>query len=186
MLRIEEYLIPGADVENFDFSLLTTLRKKSPSFIKGRKVSAKYLSEDGELVVEKLFSDVIEDGHLTKLKMTINWYNDEDEIKLTKEQIVQEFNKVSAGKMLWKRRVAQMHYLEASAKGTPIESHVAYLFHRYRDEIAEYEFSGSVDFLVAIQNETDPTAVAYLNIVLDAAGTKVIDSITNQITSEEV
>lgn len=63
-----------------------------------------------------------------------------------------------------KRRIRTTEQMIATAKGTTIEPFVKYLFFLYSDEIEKYkELGDTKTWKDAIDNETDPVALAYLN-----------------------
>jgi len=185
MLRIIEHITPDIDIEVFDFTLLTTLTKMSPTYEKGRKTKSKYTDYNGKVVVEKIFTDIKDEvtGCLKSLSMTINWLNDDDSVGITKTQIVKNFNKSESMTALRKRRERSIDYLQASAEGTAIENYVKALFKRYSNEIQLFISADTDDFLNSLNNETDAQYIAYLNIVVGADNYTVKDSIINQITN---
>lgn len=169
-----------------DFTILG-FRKMSPSYDRGKKVIAQYKCiEKDEVIVEKIFQDVRdENGILTGLQITFNWYSEDNVVRASKTEIVKNFNKFEAETEERKRRYRQFDYLRASAKGTPIETHIETLMAHYQVEIANYQEGGSTSLDSAMVNETDPTINAILAIQMprnDGLGiTTVMKSVQYQI-----
>lgn len=63
-------------------------------------------------------------------------------------------------------RQARVDFLKEESAGTPIEEHVLTLLKHYAAETHEYIETGSTVLKDAIENETDPTILALLDIVL--------------------
>ena len=187
MLRIYNLISPGIEVWDLDFSLLSQLKKESPSYIKGRKTRATYTHENA-LYVEKLFTDVMRDGQLVGLRIVINWYNEDHTIGLTKEQLVRNFNPIEAATELRKRRQRALDYLIASAVGTPAEPHIDLLLKRYKVQTDLFVLKHTSDLLHAVNNEPDSTYQGYLNTIVKRNvsgyphGKRVKDAIIEQIT----
>lgn len=148
-----------------DFSILG-FRKESPSYERGRKTQALYKCVDKEeIIVEKIFNDIRdENGRLTAVQVTFNWYDEDDNISLTKTEIVRKYNKYEAETEERKRRERQIDYLVAGAKDTPIESYINTVFSHYYDEQMVYKQKGTDEFSNAILTETDPTILMILGI----------------------
>lgn len=188
MLRIKRYILPDVDVENFDFTLLSSINKANPSFYKGRKTSSKYFGEDNELVAQKFFEDIVEDGNIVSLGMKIEWYNDDDSVGLTKEQVIKNYNKAEVKILLRKRRTRIIDYLIAASEGTPIETDVNEILKHYKTEIDLYIYNDTSDFVDGINNETDNTILGYLNRIIAPpteeypTGETVKDGILEQIS----
>ena len=132
-------------------------RKVSPSYERGRKTRSLYkCTENDEVIVEKIFEDVRdENGTLSGLQITFNWYNEDGEIGLTKTQQVKSFNKYQAETQERQRRERQIDYLVAGAKGTPIEANINMVFDFLYDEVMLYKEKANpqpmVDKLNSIQ-----------------------------------
>lgn len=175
-LRIHRYVTPETDVETFDFSLLNSIKKISPSYDKGRKTKSKYLGEDDEIVVEKVFEDIVEDGKLVALGMTINWFNqekdedDNDVVGFSKYQVVKRFNFAERSTFLRKRRSRVIDWLQASAVGTPIESFVNALLKHFKTEVDLFIYNNTDDFLTGVANEPQTIKDENGNDVLDGDG----------------
>jgi len=174
------------DIQAIDFTTIG-LKKSSPSYDKGRKTKAYYLSPvDEALTVEKIFSDVVDvNGKLIGLQVQFNWYNEDSTVGLTKTEIVKELNRYEAETIKRKRRERIIDYLVAGAEGTPIEPYVNAIFDHYYEQVDKYKQKGTEEFLTAINGETDQTILAYLAIELPVSGggtVTVKQSILGQIT----
>jgi hypothetical protein len=141
-LRVHRVLPDGTDPLISDFTILG-FRKESPSYERGRKTRALYKCVDkDEVIVEKVFSDVIEDGVLTGIKVNFRWYDEENNVGLEKTEVVRRFNKYEAETEQRKRRERQIDYLVAGAKGTPIEDHISKVFDMLYSEVILYKEQG--------------------------------------------
>lgn len=169
-----------------DFSLLG-FRKMSPSYDRGKKTRALYkcINKD-EIIVEKVFNDVRnQKGILSALSVTFNWYDENNEIALTKTEEVKQYNIFEAETEERKRRYRQFDYLRASVKGTPHEPYIAALINHYQWQIDAYKNDGLYTLNTDMLNETDPMINAILNAPVarnDGLGaTTVLKSIQYQI-----
>lgn len=147
-----------------DFSILG-FRKRAPHYDRGRKIKAEYWCvEKDEVIVEKIFNDVRdpETGRLTALEVTFNWYNENDEIGLTKTEIVKELNKAQAETIERQRRERAIDFLISEARYTPNEPYVNMLMLHYESEINHFKSKADDTFAIALNNETDPTISAIL------------------------
>ena len=166
-------------IENLDFTTMG-LTKSTPEYVKGRKVSATYINNDGEVVVQKLFNDVAEG-----LEITIEWLCHDGSVGLRKT-FTKPMSIHEKAEQTRKRRNRQISYLQLSAVGTPIESYVEALFLRYKTETEMYIQTGSSSLETVINAETEQPYITYLAIQVpsDDQGNfySVKDSILNQIT----
>lgn len=180
-LRVFRSLEIGFNPLNHDFTILG-FKKVSPKYEKGRKTKAEYKCPVfDEIIVDKVFTDVRENGVLKSLEITFSWYNEEGAIGLTKTETVKVYNVVEAETTERERRLKQIDYLVASAVGTPIESYVNAIFDHYYTQVEKYKSKGTNEFENAI-NAENGEMLNYLNIVVGANGETVKDSILNQIT----
>ena len=184
-LAIAPYLGLVDDVVNKDFTIIG-LVKASPLFDKGRKVSASYYTDITETteVVKKTFTDWYDGADWKGLDITFEWMDTNGDVALTKTE-KKPLNIEERGAMSHKRRVRQVSSLVARSVGTPIEGMVAAIFTHYKDETLEYQELGTQTLENAINNETDPTMVGYLNTVVGMPGdptATVKDSILYEIT----
>lgn len=178
MLKIEKFILPDIDVENFDFTLLSELKKESPRYDKGRKIESNYTHED-DLIVKKTFNDVLDiDGNLTGLEMRIDWYNENGSIGITKNQIIKNLNIYEVETLLRTRRLRSIDFLVAGAKDTPIESHVNELFKRYKEEVDLYVYNNSDDFKNIVINESESPYKEYLEIIVAPPSDKYPSGVT--------
>lgn len=183
LLRIYDFVPRFTDVSSIPFTTLGLI-KATPEFDKGRKVSASYYTDEAqtEIVVKKTFVDRLDvNNHLLGLDITFEWYNTEDAVDLTKLEF-KPLSTYESGQLVKKRRDRAIDYLVEGAKGTPAEPLVNALFVHYATEANLFIEIGSQDLENAVNNETDPTILGYLNtIVLPPSGT-IKDSILAQIT----
>jgi hypothetical protein len=158
-LRIFRYIDINYDPLVTDFSIVG-LKKNSPVYERGRKVSANYIDLSGNIVVEKIFTDIrdLSNNRLEKLQVTFNWYTENNEIGLTKTEIVKSYNSSQAKTEERQRRGRQIDFLEAIVEGTPIEASVIAIITKYQEQITKYVQHGLSDQLNnAMINETDPS-----------------------------
>ena len=182
-LRIYRYLLPSDTpiwLRDFTIECEEPLIDKTV-YVKGVKTEAQYLGLDNELVVKKTFTDLIEDGFFIGVSILIEWFNTDGSAGVQRT-IPKQMGKGVANDYLRKRRQRSISYLQIASKGTPIESHVATLLKHYKDEVDLFIQGNTSDFELAVLGETNTTILSMLNIVIDAEGTKVRDSILNQIT----
>lgn len=166
-LLIDDYLDKNDNILTTDVSVLG-LRKKSPMYMRGRKTMACYHGEDGTPIVEKRFKDLRdENGVLSELEITFNWFNNDGTIGLTKIDIAKEYNIYEAEREEEKRRCRQFAYLRASAKNTPNEPFITLITRHYQNEIDLYKSEGDLLLKDSMNNETDPTISAILNTEVD-------------------
>jgi len=174
---IEEYQNPRTT----DFTIIG-LTKEAPAYEKGRKVRAQYHDpKTGDIVVEKIFKDIIRSGRLSSLDITFNWYDESGEVSVTKTDTVRNYSFDEAETALRHRRAKQMDYLKGFSRGTPLEAYMDVLFSYYEHERLAYVESGSVELQDAIMTEDDSDMLAILNAPV-SEGVTVSMAILNQIT----
>ena len=193
-LRIFRVLDPEVNPLIHDFTILG-FRKMSPTYERGRKTSSLYMCVNtDEIIIEKVFTDVRDElGNLTGLQVTFNWYDEENQITLTKTEIVKSFNKYEAQTEERKRRERQLDYMIASGKDTPIEPHIDTIFKHYSYQEQQYRTHGALDLAVDMKAETDPTILGILNIQTIPpgvhpywpSGCTVMQGIIYQVTGEK-
>ena len=147
-----------------DFSILG-FRKVAPHYDRGRKIKAEYKCVDkDEIIVEKIFSDIrdVNTGILTGLQVTFNWYDENNNIGLTKTEIVKQLNKAQAETIERQRRERAIDFLISEARNTPNEPFISALMLHYEVQINHFKTKSADDFATAIKNETDPTILAIL------------------------
>ena len=163
-LRIFRALPKSSDPLISDFSILG-FRKRAPHYDRGRKIKAEYwcVNKD-EVIVEKIFNDVRDPvtGRLTALEITFNWYNENNEIGLTKTEIVKELNKAQAETIERQRRERSIDFLMSEARYTPNEPYITMLMLHYETQINHFKSKAADDFAQALETETDPTINAIL------------------------
>lgn len=158
-LRIFRALDPSMNPLTSDFSILG-FRKKAPHYDRGRKIKAEYWCVDkDEVIVEKIFTDVRDPvtGRLTDLQVTFNWYDENNQIALTKTEIVKELNKAQAETIERQRRERAIDFLISEARYTPNEPYVTMLMLHYETQINHFKSKAADNFEHALMNETDPT-----------------------------
>ena len=186
-LRIHKYLRPGQPVTGVDFSILS-LRKKSPSYDRGRKLSALYMNDVDEVVVSKTFEDLRseEDGSLMGIVIRFDWFKTDGSVGITKTEVAKEFNKYEAQTENRKRRERTIDYLIAGTKGTPIEQFMSMIFDHYADQIQKFKDKGTDDLASAILSEENPQINGILGIKLpraDGSFVTVQDSMLYQVSA---
>ncbi len=160
------------------------LIKGAPVSEKGRYTSRTYYEDETETVpvVTETYVDVLDEaGILIRIDAHITWWNN-DGSEGIKKTIRKKKNLHQAGKILKARRGAQIDYLIEGAKGTPAEPLVTAIFQHYQLLANEYEKVGNDKLKNAIEAETDPTIVGYLDTVVHPPDGTIRDSIINQIT----
>ena len=164
-LRVFRKLPLDWDPKISDFTILG-FRKVAPQYDRGRKAQAKYLDdENGDLIVEKIFSDIRnESGRLTDLQCKFNYYAEDGSIGMSKTEIIKSFNKSEAKTEERKRRERQMDYLLAEAEYTDAEPILDSIYSHYYDEQQRYKEDGADVLAEALNNETDTTIAFYLKI----------------------
>lgn len=165
-LRIKKYIGDNTNPLISDFSIVG-LNKVSPTYHRGIKKSAVYQDpSNGKKVVEKIFSDVLDQSqeHIIGLEVQFNWYDETDNIGLTKTEIVKSLNKAEEKTLLRNRRERQIDFLLAGAESTPIEPIVNALINHYSNEVDLYITHGVDNWETAINNESNTTILGYLNI----------------------
>lgn len=164
-LRIFRKLSPSSDPLTSDFSILG-FSKKAPHYDRGRKIKAEYwCPTNNEIVVEKVFKDIINEstGRLLSLEVTFNWYNENNEIALTKTEIVKELNKAQSETIMRQRRERSIDFLVSEARYTPNEPFIEMLINHYEVQITHFKDKGSNEFALALNSETDQTILTILS-----------------------
>lgn len=166
-LRIFRVLPMNEDPLIADFSILG-FRKEAPYYDRGRKVSSRYMCvEEDEVIVEKIFKDIYdEDGYLKELEIKFNWYDENNQVALTKTEIAKRYHRSQAKTEMRRRRFRAMDFLEAEAEGTPLEPIMLAIKNFFYQEQLNWKNDGTTEFRDAILNVTDPTISAYLNILV--------------------
>lgn len=174
-------------VKSADFT--TFLKKASPVFAQGRKVSADYLDPDTDaLVVRKTFSDVLTDGTLTGVDILFEWFDSSDQVGLTKT-VHKPLDGIEAWAEEQKRRRRAIEQLIAGAKGTTVENDVREIFIHYETEVKRWYELGGNQLGDAIAAESDATILGYLDEIPDPVefpGQTTRDRIYYQIGYDQV
>ena len=163
-LRITKWTTSDEDtVFNTDFSIF--LKKSSPVYTKGRKVSSDYLDpSDDSLVVRKTYTDTLDiNGRLSGVSTLIEWFDDLDTVLISKTS-VRTYNIAEAESEMRDRRFRAMDYLKAAGKGTPVEPYQDAIFAHYETETRFWYDMGGTGIADAISAETDSTILTYLAI----------------------
>jgi hypothetical protein len=164
-LRVYRVLATEQDALISDFTILG-FKKLSPRYDRGRKVKAEYRCPTAnEMIVEKIFTDVRDsNGTIEALEITFNWFDESNNIGLTKTETVKRYNKYQAETEERQRRERQLDFLIASARSTPFESFIGALFLHYKAEIQNYkEEWDSQGWDDAMSNETSASILTILN-----------------------
>ncbi len=163
-LRITEWTISESEtILATDYTVF--LRRESPVFTKGRKTYSDFVHPDtGEIIVKVTYSDTFDSGgYLNGISRVIEWYNQDGTVGLSKT-VLQPLNKAEAENEKRERRVRAIDYLKAAGKGTPVEPYMIAVFLHYEQVVRLWYDMGGNGVAEAVQNETDPTILAYLSI----------------------
>lgn len=183
-LILENYLLPdNREITTKDYTLEARPKLRGVSeYAKGSvKTKTEYLGHGDEVVVKNLYSDIMQNGVFVGVKILHQWIaNDGSVGKELEEDVI--MNKGVAFDYLRKRRQRLISYLQITANGTPIETHVATVLRFYKNEIELFIQGKTTDFEDKVNAETDKNIVPLLAIVLDAEGKTVKDAILEQIT----
>jgi len=189
ILKINRYFLeePNIDVTKRDYTIIGLI-KDSPKYDKGRKISASYFADTDrtDLVVKKVFTDILEGDKLIQLKIEHIFYKEDEKIGNIITTYV-SLNIAEVATLKRKRRNRSIDYLRASSIGTPIEEFVTALLKHYKEQIDLYIYNNTLDFNEGVVNETESPYTNYLNIIIEApstdypTGKKVKDSILEQL-----
>jgi hypothetical protein len=163
-LRITKWTISSDDViSNTDFSIF--LKKSSPVYTKGRKVSSDYLDPaDDSLVARKTYTDTLDvNGRLAGVDTLIEWFDGSDTALLSKTKS-KIYNISEVESEIRSRRFRAMDYLKAAGKGTPVEPYQNAIFAHYETETRFWYDMGGTGIADAIAAETDANILTYLAI----------------------
>lgn len=146
-------ICPDSNMLEFDFTLLDSVKSKSPHYIRGRKTRSEYYVND-ILAASKDFSDVLdENGVLKELWVRFSWYDFEGNVVLHKDQMVKEYNKFESETTMRQRRERQLDFLIGAAKGTAQEQYLTILLTHYRDHKNNYTIENDLGWSVAIDED---------------------------------
>jgi len=177
-LKVFPYEIDLEHLTNIPFTTIGLIKNTPKYGDRGIKLHASYTDGVNE-VVRKTFAYDLESENAS-VTIKFDWYTIEGNIGVSKTEY-KPLNIVDVENIKKGNRKRTITYLQGSAKGTPIEIHVNELLSHYFNEVLLYEEGGTTDFENAINNETDPLYLSYLNIVIDEQGKTVKNSILNQI-----
>ena len=168
-------------IEHFDFTTIG-LRTETPKYgKKGVKEMSEY-TYNNKCCVRKLFDYTI-DG----LWITFEWLCLDGTVGIRKI-IFKPLNVVEIAKIKKSNRDRTITYLQASAKGTPIENYVNVLLKHYKTEVDLFIYNDTEDFKNVINNESEQPFLTYLSIIIEVPSEKypngktVKDAILEQIT----
>jgi len=179
-LLIYEYIgkLSDTEIKNTDFTIIG-LQKAMPEYVQGRKIRADYISPiHNKVAVRKVFADKMGNhkvwngvaygdvAGIIGLDVTFEWLCDDGSVGLSKVETVKALNVAEEETVLRKRRFRSIDYLVASAKGTAAAPLVKALFDHYADKIITFKEQGTNEFKDALQNETNATILAHLNILI--------------------
>lgn len=156
-LRVYRVIPRDANPLITDFSILG-FRKMAPYYDRGRKDKALYMCVDKEeIIVEKIFKDIRnDDGRLTDLEITFNWYREDGTIGLSKKEIAKSYNKSEAKTEERKRRERQLDFLLAEGEDSAAAPILDDIFEHYYEQILHYKENGSSILADAINADSDP------------------------------
>jgi len=168
-LKIERYDID--DIENFDFTLI--LIKIQPVIHKGKKLQQNYVDKNGDIIVTKYYHEIIGDriifgkistNRLIGMSVEIIWWDENNEIGLTKNIKVKEFSRQEEGERYKSYRDRQLANLKGLSIGTDAEPVVNYIYEYYNDLIYEYITQGNDKWLLQLESEIEQPISTYLAI----------------------
>lgn len=148
------------ELAQIDFTLVGLTTETPKYAAKGIKTKAEYTFA-GKVVASKVFKYVA-----TGLNLTINYHLEDGTVGYSKTEF-KPLDKVELAKISRSNRDRSITYLQASAVGTPIETHVNALLKRYKTEVDLYIQNNTKDFENVINAETKQPFLAYLNIALE-------------------
>lgn len=181
-----------------DFDFLRILISKDPVRSKGIKMRRDYFHK-GVLFAYSTYRDEKNDrGHLVRVYKKVHLLNEDDSVGLSYEFIRIEGQK-NCQYEEQKRRVIALSDLKADAKELGVEHYIEILFSFFKDEIDDYEGTGSPLFKQAILNVLQTNLVnvpeenrqligtiqAILNTDLRGSGTTVGGALIYNMTLDE-
>tara|TARA_R110000850_G_scaffold227352_1_gene352436 strand:- start:3258 stop:3812 length:555 start_codon:yes stop_codon:yes gene_type:complete len=184
MLVIKKYIAEITDDNLFSLDFTFCCDESltdSTRYDRGRKTETNYFSINQELAVKKIFKDIYEKNTFKGIDILISWYDTYENVVYSKK-IKKLMGTGVAFDYLRKRRQRTISYLQTASIGTPIESYVLTLLKHYKGDVDLFIQSGSSDFETAVTTEQNTQINAMLDIVIDAQGKTVRDSILYQIT----
>jgi len=165
-------------IPHFDFTTIGLRTETSKYGEKGVKLSTPYTAVvengDRETIIEKSFF-YVENGVWIK----IAWFKINGDPGIVKT-FFKPLNVVEIAKINKSNRDRSITYLQASAVGTPIESHVNELLRHYKELVDLFIYNNVPDFKNKIQSETEQPYKGYLEIPI-APNKTVKDSILAQL-----
>lgn len=124
---------------------------------------------------------------LIGVDINISWYNKDDTTGIYKT-VERRFSIAEAASYEYLRRERSMQHMIAESDGTPISPFVGAIVNHYATEINNYiKLSQAQEFKDAINAETNPVILAYLNIeitVTDIEGNSITAKIKDMIKDE--
>lgn len=181
-MKISKYIKNNSyDIKTVDFTMLGF--RKISTWIKGRKVKTDYCDEiTGDIVVQKLFNDIIENDVLVGVEIVFNWIGEDDEIEDTKTQKAY-LDILEAGEMTRKRRQRAIDKLVLSTRAFPQIAYVLdTIFSHYKVEIEKFIATGSDVFRDAMENEENEEIKGLLNAIANPENNFTVkDSILYEI-----
>lgn len=126
---------------------------------------------------------------LTGLHVDIKWYDNNGDV--TKEKrVTRTLSKHASSNYEYSRRQRTINQMISAAAGTAVQPFVKAIYERYHAKgvISNYiNFGDSESFKAALDNETDPTILSYLSIVLpyeDIEGNVITQTIKDAIKND--
>lgn len=181
-MRLEKKLANiGYDVRDIDFTLFG-FHKKS-TWNKGRKQKTGYYDpQTDELIVQKTFTDIMENDVLIGIEILFEWIGMNGEVAESKTQEVY-LDILESGELVRKRRQRAIDKLVLSTRAFPKIAYVLdTIFAHYKTEIEKFIATGSSVFKDAMENETDAEIKKLLNAIANPENNFTVkDSILYEI-----
>ena len=168
-LRIWRVQPFGVEIRISDFRLLGLRKVRGPR-ASGRKTWTRYFHGQ-DLVVEILFSDVLDGTRLTGVSAIFNWYRENGAIGETKTELTERFTPSERQAKLRKRRERAVQDVFNKAD---TRSEISDVLGHYMSELAQFEKFGVSRIRQAMNNEADPSIVAALDKKYSADGPESI------------
>lgn len=135
------------------------------------------------LVGEIIYEHVLQNNRLQGLKLTINWYNFNNEIAETKSKLT-NFTVEKVEEYLEGKRKRQFAYLK-SALPDAYKSHITALYTHYKTQIDIYKETGNTKPLIeAMTTETNERIKQILNAPIEDPKTGVTAKVYQGIIAE--
>ncbi len=183
------------------------LKRKAWTFTRGMLLKREFLDENDELRISAEITYTLEDGNRTAYphSRTLKWYRTDGTVGLEKtdyfeystKDLKYEKRKVRQGRIDYMEGAAED--LENLSESMPEPYKTSFLvasqsidtiLDHYEVEINHYISRGTLEFENAVRNETDPTILSVLDLVVRppdevfSAGLTIKQTILHQLTGE--